>query len=337
MKLSERTIEVLAEMVVGDADHFPYRSSSYITQFFKRCGLPFEHDGTTRPRWAQDRLSELNLGAGQYPDLPSDDLCRVISELLNPDEFERYNSKLSKRGDYDTSAFADFDNALASFNRLVHRQGLVAYVDEAGRCYLRSTGTRVSSADLLLPKRPLSQEEIAQRQKLAAWLDGASEDDAIERVLVPLFQRLGFRRVSVIGQKDRHLEYGKDVWMKFQLPTGHWLYFCMQVKIEKIDSAASSGYRNVSTLLNQARMAIDSPIFDPESNRKFLLDHIFIVSTKEITKAARAWLVAELDKTQRRHLIFMDREEFLDHAARILLDLQIHEPAAQLSDYEIPF
>jgi len=337
VKLSERTIEVLAEMVVGDADHFPYRSSSYITQFFKRCSLPFEHDGTTRPRWAQDRLSELNLGTGQSPDLPSDDLCRVVSELLNPDEFERFNSKLAKRGGYEADAYADFEKALASFNRLVQRQGLVAYLDEAGRCYLRSTGTGVSSADLSQRRRPLSQEEIAQRQKLATWLDGASEDDVIEKVLVPLFQRLGFRRVSPAGHKDRQLEYGKDVWMKFQLPTGHWLYFCMQVKIEKIDSSASSGSRNVSTLLNQARMAIDSPIFDPEANRKFLLDHIFIISTKEITKAARAWLVGELDKSQRRHMIFMDREEFLDHAAHILLDLRIDEPAAEFTDDDIPF
>jgi len=52
MKLSDRILEELAKMVVGDAKHFPYRSSSYITRFFARCGLPFVHDGSTRPRWA---------------------------------------------------------------------------------------------------------------------------------------------------------------------------------------------------------------------------------------------------------------------------------------------
>jgi hypothetical protein len=85
MKLSDRTLEVLAKMVVGDAKHFPYRSSSYITKFFARCGLSFVHDGTTRPFWAQQRLAELNLGASQSADLPSNDLCRVISELFDPD------------------------------------------------------------------------------------------------------------------------------------------------------------------------------------------------------------------------------------------------------------
>ena len=97
MKLSDRVLEELARMVVGDADYFPYRSSHFITRFFARCGLPFVHDGSTRPHWAKDRLAELNLGAGQSADLPSDDLCRVISELFDADDFEGWNEKL-KRG-----------------------------------------------------------------------------------------------------------------------------------------------------------------------------------------------------------------------------------------------
>src|SRR5258708_40133544 len=65
VKLSERTLEELARMVVGDAKYFPYRSSYYITHFFSRCGLSFGHDGTTRPIWTRERLVELNLGNGQ--------------------------------------------------------------------------------------------------------------------------------------------------------------------------------------------------------------------------------------------------------------------------------
>jgi len=70
MKLSDRILEELAKMVVGDAKHFPYRSSSYITRFFARCGLPFVHDGSTRPRWAHERLAELNLGHHNQPIFP---------------------------------------------------------------------------------------------------------------------------------------------------------------------------------------------------------------------------------------------------------------------------
>jgi hypothetical protein len=237
MKLSPYVLEELAKMVVGDADHFPYRSSHYITSFFARCGLQFVHDGTTRPRWAKDRLEELNLGAAQSPDLPSDDLCRVIHELFDQDDFDRYNNKI----EISPAHLADVELALASFNKLVKRQGLIAYLDESGRCYLRSTGTGMTSASFSQAARPLSQEEIVQRQKLAEFLDSASEDEFTERVLVPLFQRLGFHRVSPSGHKEKTLEYGKDLWMKFHLPTGHWIYFCAQVKRDKIDASGSGG------------------------------------------------------------------------------------------------
>jgi hypothetical protein len=123
--------------------------------------------------------------------------------------------------------------------------------------------------------------------------------------------------------------------MKYQFPTGHWIYFCSQIKRGKIDASGSSGSNaNVTTILNQARMAIDHPIFDPDANRKVLLDHIFIISAGEITRAARTWLIEHLDAAQRRHMIFMDRDEFLDHAARILMDLRLHEATA---DNDVPF
>jgi hypothetical protein len=331
MKFSDRVLEELARMVVGDNKHFPYRSSHFITRFFARCGLPFVHDGSTRPRWARERLAELNLGAAQSADLPSDDLCRVISELFDHDDFERHNEKTPN-----PEFRVDVQLALTSFNKLVQRAGLIAYLDDSGRCYLRSTGTGVSSAPFSQQTRPLSQDEIVQRQKLADFLDSASEDEFTERVLVPLFQRLGFHRVSPTGHAEKALEFGKDLWMKYQLPTSHWIYFCAQIKKDKIDASGAGGNNNVATVLNQARMAIDHPIFDPEANRKVLLDHVFLISAGEITRAARTWLVEQLDAGQRRHIIFMDRDEFLDQSARILLDLRLDSPPI-ITDDDIPF
>lgn len=52
------------------------------------------------------------------------------------------------------------------------------------------------------------------------------EDEFTQLLLVPLFQRLGFRRVSVTGHTEKLLEYGKDLWMKYQLPTVHWILNC---------------------------------------------------------------------------------------------------------------
>ena len=114
-------------------------------------------------------------------------------------------------------------------------------------------------------------------------------------------------------------------------------YFCAQIKKEKIDSSGTGGNNNVANVLTQAKMAIDHPIFDPDANRKVLLDHVFLISAGEITRAARTWLVEQLDKEMRRHIIFMDRDEFLDHAARILLDLKIDKAAWTITDDDIPF
>jgi hypothetical protein len=334
MKLNDRVLEGLAGMVTGDNDLFPYRSSSYITRFFERCGLPFVHDGTTRRWWTQERLAELNLGVCHKHDLPPDDLLRVISELFEPDDFERHNN-VRNRAKPDIKI--TIEPALADLNKLLKRQGLAAHLDETGRCYVRNTGSGVDSTAISQQPRPLSKEEIAQREKLSGFLDSASEDEFTERLLVPLFQRLGFHRVSMSGHTEKMLEFGKDLWMKYQLPTSHWLYFCVQVKRDKIDSTGASGGKNVATVLNQARMAMDHPIFDPEANRKVLLDHIYIISASEITRAARSWIIENLDAGQRRHIIFMDRAEFLDQSARILLDLQIAEVDRVLTDEDIPF
>lgn len=311
-------------MVVGDHPLFPYRSSSRITRFFQRCGFSYIHDGTTRKWWAKDRLAELNLGPSHAPDLPSDDLLRILTELFDPDDFENDDNK-------------SLEPALEALNKLLKRTGLAAYLDASGRCHLRNTGTGASSSIIPPQPRPLSQEEIAQRQKLTAFLDSATEDELTSRLLVPFFQRLGFHRVSPTGHKEKALEFGKDLWMKYPLPTGHWIYFCAQVKRDKISAGGADGANNVATVLAQIKMAIDHPIFDPDANRKFLLDHMYVISAGEITRAARAWLVGHLDAGQRRHIIFMDRDEFLDHSARILLDLQLQEPVPIDLGDDIPF
>jgi hypothetical protein len=322
MRLSEHVLEELAAMAIGDNNHFPYRSSSAITRFFRRCGLDFVHNGSTRKWWTLERLSELNLGPSAVPDLPADAILRVISEMFDQDDFDK--------------AKKDIQPALENLNRLFSKRGLAAYLDASGRCHVRNTGTGAISSIGPQSPRPLSREEIEQREKVAKFLDSATEDEFTQKLLVPLFQRLGFHRVSPAGHSEKTLEFGKDLWMKYQLPTGHWLYCCAQIKRDKIDASGTGGANNAANVLTQAKMAIDHPIFDPDANRKVLLDHLFLIAAGEITRAARTWIIEHLDAGQRRHIIFMDRDEFLDHSARILLDLQIENSSA-VDDSDIPF
>lgn len=86
------------------------------------------------------------------------------------------------------------------------------------------------AGELENPHRPLTTAELKRRQELAAYLDRCSEDDLIEQVLLPLFRQLGFHRITAAGHKDKALEYGKDVWMRYTLPTQHILYFGLQAK-----------------------------------------------------------------------------------------------------------
>lgn len=145
-----------------------------------------------------------------------------------------------------------------------------------------------------------------------------------------------YHRVNTLGHKEKVMEFGKDLWMKFMLPTGHWIYFCAQIKRVKIDAKGTSG-GNVTEVLNQARMALDHPILDPDVNRNVLLDHIYIISAAEITRAAQHWMAQHLDKERRRHLIFMDRAEFLTFAARIVADLPVPTTAKPINDDDVPF
>jgi hypothetical protein len=309
VKLSDRTLEQLAAMAIGDNQLFVYRSSYYITAFFKRCGTDYNHDGTTRRIWTHNVLAELNNEPSHSPDLPSASILRVIDEMFNPYEFAK-NSKSTQ-------------DALNDLNKLLAREGLEAFFDSSEHCRIKNKETGRNSSLLLAQSLPLSADELEQRKRVASFLDSATEDEFTEKLLVPLFKRLGFARVTATGHKEKVFEYGKDLWMKFQLPTGHWLYFGAQVKREKIDASGAGKSNNVATVLSQVRMAFDNPIFDSETNRKVLLDHIFIISAGQITKSAKDWLATHLDTGQRRQIIFMDRDEFLNHSARILVDLTI--------------
>jgi hypothetical protein len=131
---------------------------------------------------------------------------------------------------------------------------------------------------------------------------------------LPLFRQLGFHRITAARHKDKALEYGKDVWMKFTLPTTHVLYFGIQAKKGKLDSAGATakGNHSIAEIHNQVLMMLGHEIFDPEIGKRVLIDHAFIVAGREITKAARNWLAHNLDASQRRSIIFMDREDIVN-------------------------
>ena len=299
MQWKARNLRELGRIVCGDADYFHYRSSKYITEFFEDCDLDFVHRGETRPTWTAERLGEVLSMPHSSPSVPPDAFLRVIQRVLDKGEAQEGDSDRSK--------------ALAALNVVLAREGWEAFYDEHGIGHLRHIATN-TVAQMANPHRPMTPVELERRDQLTVYLDKCSEDELIEEVLLPLFRQLGFHRITAAGHKDKALEYGKDVWMKYTLPTLHVLYFGIQAKKGKLDSAGvgKDGSANVAEIHNQVNMMLGHEIFDPELSRRVLVDHAFIVAGGEITKQARNWIGNKLDANKRSQIMFMDRNDILN-------------------------
>ena len=302
MPFRRRTITEIADMICGNFDepqsHFVYRSSSYLTEFFRDCGLDHVHDGSTRKWWVADVLREVLSTPSSHPNLPSDKFVVVIQNLM--DRADATNEDTNRSG------------ALQILNASLAREGFCAFFDDAGVCRIKNVRTRATSLAIQSSQRAWTREELDTRQLLENFLASSSEDEITREILLPLFRQLGFRRITEAGHTDKSLEYGNDIWMKFRLPTQHDLYFGIQVKKGKIHSSGRSNEANIAGLLSQIQMMLGHLIFDPEINKRRLVDHAIIVSGGEITKQARNWLGGRLDASQRSQILFMERNDILD-------------------------
>jgi hypothetical protein len=304
MEFKQRTLMQIADMICGNYKEeeslFRYRSSSFLTEFFQDCDTDYVHGGSTRKYWVAETLQDLLAKPQPGANIPPEAFSTVIKTLM--DQGDALNEPAERSG------------ALDMLNGALAREGFEAFYADDKQCYLRHLATNTIAAPSPNPHRPFSSTEMKRRVQLVAYLDDASEDSLIEDVLLPLFRQLGFHRVTVAGHKDKLLEYGKDVWMKYTLPTQHVLYFGIQVKKGKLDAAGFSkpSNANIAEILNQVGMMLGHEIFDPEIGKRVLVDHAFIVAGGEITKAARNWLGNKLDASKRSQILFMDRDDILN-------------------------
>jgi hypothetical protein len=330
MKFKDRTLSQIADMICGNFDaaetFFKYRSSSYLTEFFQDCDTDYRHDGSTRRHWVAGTLVEILAEPHTNASTPPDSFARLIRVLM--DQSDAVNEGPERPG------------ALALLSTALAREGFGAFYASDRQCYLRHIATNTIATPSPNPHRPFSASEMKRREQLLACMERISEDELIEEVLLPLFRQLGFHRVTAAGHKDKALEYGKDVWMKFTLPTQHILYFGLQAKKGKLDAAgASRGTNaNVAEVHAQVTMMLGHEIFDPETSRRVLVDHAFIISGGEITKAARNWLGNKLDASKRSQIQFMDRDDILNLFVVTNMPLPSGAmPAENVLDDEIPF
>lgn len=220
MEFKRRTLIQIADMICGNFKDeerlFRYRSSSFLTEFFQDCDTDYEHDGSTRNVWVSETLREILAEPQPNTNMPPETFSRVIRTLM--DQGDAVNEEAERAG------------ALALLNAALSREGFEAFYAPDKQGYLRHLATNTVAAAPPNPHRPFSASELKKRLQLMSYINELSEDMLIEEILFPLFRRLGFHRVTIAGHKDKALEYGKDVWMKFTLPTQDILYFGIQAK-----------------------------------------------------------------------------------------------------------
>lgn len=304
MKWKKKNLRELAHLICGDpaqdgVTYFRYRSSSYLTEFFEDCDLDYKHDGSTRWAWVADRLAEVLEQPQSSPTIPPDSFIKIIRALLDRADAQPGDSERA--------------NALSKLNEVLVREGWEAFYDDLKVAQLRHVATN-TIAQVANPHRPMTPAEILRKEQINEYLNRCTEDELIEGILLPLFRQLGFHRITAAGHKDKSLEYGKDIWMKYTLPTLHVIYFGIQVKRGRLDSSGVSkaGSANIAEIYNQVHMMLGHEIFDPELSRRVLVDHAFIVAGGEITKQARNWIGNKLDAVKRSQIMFMDRDDIIN-------------------------
>lgn len=83
--MDDSTLDKIAEFICGNGEQYPtYRSSSQLTAFFERAGVPrFVHDGSTRQRWVLEALRSC----------AREELSSVIKRLASPKEYQGDKTK----------------------------------------------------------------------------------------------------------------------------------------------------------------------------------------------------------------------------------------------------
>jgi hypothetical protein len=149
MKFKNRNLRALAEMVIGDNNKFPYRSSSYITQFFEECDLELVHDGSTRWAWTADRLADLLNELQEAPNTLPPRLVHVLRVLMQK----------ADAADHDPGRLC----ALAELNKPLSREGFEAFYGDDNLLYVRHIGTQTLSI-AISPHRPFTPDEMRKRE-----------------------------------------------------------------------------------------------------------------------------------------------------------------------------
>jgi len=199
------------------------------------------------------------------------------------------------------------------------QKGLPISVDN--KFYRRVGSSTIQFDSWEISKVINDREDLAElfisSTELQKFIYSASEDQFIEILLVPIMRKMGFVGVSPKGHSDKSLEFGQDIrCFKYQLPTGHWLYFAAQVKAGKITYSPTQSEKNIEQILTQVRMAQNKEMYDFETNSFHRPDHVLLIASGQIVEGARSYLCEQLFKSQNSRILFWDSNLIQERAEK---------------------
>jgi hypothetical protein len=183
MRFRSKTVTELAEMICGNPganEHFNYRTGRELDDFFEDAGADDGYwrdlSGLSRRDWTESVLEHILAEPWLSNTTPSETFSRAIALLMDQEDAKDESS--------------DRPGALALLNRSLNRENLEGFYGPDGKCYLRNKVTGAVSAPAPSPHRPFTTAEVEKRERLSKYLDGASEDELIEDVLLLLFRQI---------------------------------------------------------------------------------------------------------------------------------------------------
>jgi hypothetical protein len=177
---------------------------------------------------------------------------------------------------------------------------------------------RLDEFEKVIQEREEPTTLFISQAELQSFMELADEDTFTEILLVPIMRKLGFSCVLAKGHSDKSLEYGQDIrCFKFQIPTGHWLYFAAQVKAGSISYSAKEPTKNIEQILTQVKMAQNKKMFDYETNRYHKPDNVIFIASGKIVEGARSYLCEQLSEVQSQRILFWDSNLILERSEKV--------------------
>lgn len=159
--------------------------------------------------------------------------------------------------------------------------------------------------------------DMDSSEELRIKLESLNEDQLIDKIVVPLFRKLGYDNVVRVPFHG-HGEAGVDIGpMRESNKLGYDEFCGIQTKAKKIHATAANSDANVNEVIRQLDEAFRTPRL--YGNQEVKITKMFVVCSKEITPDAAVQLHQEIKKG--RNIFVMGGNRLAEYMIKHKIDL----------------